>query len=238
MTELDPEARRILELTREARTPTARDKVRMDRRIGAALALGSATSHAASGGAATKVVGTAAAIKWTGIALIAIGSAGYVGWRASHPSPSPSPMGVVAAPAAADPAPAAAGQGVATAPPEPAARPEPEPADHPGALRSSGASRASHPKVSEETLSEELDLLHDAQSKWRAGNASAALSLLSEHRKRFPRSQLGSERDALTILSLCATNRTAEARRLAQRFLQTAQRSPLRTSVEESCGGR
>ena len=237
MTELDPEARRLLELTREARTPTARDKVRMDRRIGAALALGSATAHAASGGAATKVVGAAAAIKWTGIALIAIGGAGYVGWRASHRPASASPVAVVAATTAADPAPAPVGQGVAASP-EPATRAETEPPENPGALRASGAPRASHPKASEETLSEELDLLHDAQSKWRAGNASAALSLLSEHKKRFPRSQLGSERDALTILSLCATNRTAEARRLAQRFLQTAQRSPLRTSVEESCGRR
>jgi hypothetical protein len=210
----------------------------MDRRIGAALALGSATAHAASGGAATKVVGAAAAIKWTGIALLAIGGAGYVGWRASHPPASPSPMAIVAAPAATDPEPAPVGQGVAAAGPEPATRAETEPPEDPGAPRASTAPRASHPKASEETLSAELDLLHDAQSKWRAGNASAALSLLSEHKKRFPRSQLGSERDALTILSLCATNRTAEARRLAQRFLQTAQRSPLRTSVEESCGGR
>lgn len=231
MTELDPEARRLLELTREARTPSVRDKVRMDRRIGAALALGSATSHAASGGAATKVVGAAAAIKWTGIALLAIGGAGYVGWRASRPPASPSPTAVVAATAAADPAPAPV-----TA--EPAAPAETEPSEDPGAPRASAAPRASRQKASEETLSEELDLLHDAQAKWRAGNASAALSLLGEHKRRFPRSQLGSERDALTILSLCATNRTTEARRLAQRFLQTAQRSPLRTSVEESCGGR
>ena len=145
-------------------------------------------------------------------------------------------MAVVNATAATDPEPAPIGQGVA-APPEPATR-APEPPENAGAPRASAAPRAPRQKASEETLSEELDLLHDAQSKWRAGNALAALSLLSEHKKRFPRSQLGSERDALTILSLCATNRTDEARRLAQRFLQTAQRSPLRTSVEESCGGR
>ena len=44
-------------------------------------------------------------------------------------------------------------------------------------------------------------------------------------------------RDALAVLSLCATNRTAEARRLARHFLATAPRSPLKRSVEESCGG-
>jgi len=229
--DLDPEARRILELTREARTPSARDKARVDRLLGAALALGSATSHAASGGAATKVVGTAAAIKWAGIALLAIGGAGYVGWKASHRTPPPSPV-VAVAPAVVPPeAPAPIGQGTAIAAPM-------EPGEEPSALRAGAAPRSSHGKAAEGTLPEELDLLHDAQSKWRAGNAAAALSLLSEHRKRFPRSQLASERDALTVLSLCATNRTAEARRLARRFLQTAQRSPLRTSVEESCGGR
>lgn len=236
MMDLDPEARRILELTREARTPSARDRARVDRLLGAALALGSATAHAASGGAATKVVGTAAAIKWTGIALLAIGSAGYVGWRVSHRAPPPSQV-VAVAPAAAPPeAPAPIGAGVAAGEPDPAATAEPR--EEAGSLRGGAAPHSSRAKGSEATLPEELDLLHDAQSKWRAGNAAAALSLLSEHRKRFPRSQLASERDALTVLSLCATNRAAEARKLARRFLQAAQRSPLRTSVEESCGGR
>jgi len=231
MMDLDPEARRLLELTREARTPSAQDKARVDRLLGAALALGSATAHAASGSAATKVVGTAAAIKWAGIALLAIGGAGYVGWRATHRTPPPAPMAVVAPAVTAPEPPAPATRaGPAAAEPEAAAEPQ--------ALRAASPAHASRTKASETTLPEELDLLHDAQSKWRAGNAAAALSLLSEHRKRFPRSQLASERDALTVLSLCATNRAAEARKLGRRFLQTAQRSPLRTSVEESCGGR
>jgi hypothetical protein len=59
-----------------------------------------------------------------------------------------------------------------------------------------------------------------------------------QHRKRYPHSQLASERDALTVLSLCAINRTIEARAIARRFLRTAQRSPFKTSVEESCAGR
>jgi hypothetical protein len=234
MMDLDPEARRILELTRDARTPSVRDKARVDRLLGAALALGSATSHAASGGAATKVVGTATAIKWAGIALLAIGGTGYVGWRVSHRAPPPSPVVAVEPAAAASEAPAPIGTGVAAA--EPAAPAESR--EESGSLRAGTTPRSSRAKASEGTLPEELDLLHDAQSKWRAGNAAAALSLLSEHRKRFPRSQLASERDALTVLCLCATNRAAEARKLARRFLQAAQRSPLRTSVEESCGGR
>jgi hypothetical protein len=100
-----------------------------------------------------------------------------------------------------------------------------------------GVPRAASQHALRGTLPEELDLLHDAQSKWRAGNASAALALLAEHRARFPHSDLAPERDALTVLSLCATSHTAEARRLAQRFLKHARSSPLRTAVEESCGG-
>ncbi len=63
MTDLDPEARRVLELAREARTPSDEDKQRVSRRIAAGLGLsvvaGAAgvaaqgASTSASAGAAT-----------------------------------------------------------------------------------------------------------------------------------------------------------------------------------------
>jgi hypothetical protein len=123
---------------------------------------------------------------------------------------------------------------IAAAIAEPSEMAAEEPA--PSATRSRNAARVGvHAKPVEASLPAELDLLHDAQSQWRVGNAAGALALLETHRKRFPHSQLAAERDALTVLSLCRTNRTSEARAVAKRFLQTTPRSPLRTTVEESC---
>jgi hypothetical protein len=234
MMELDHDARRLLELTRQSRTPTATDKARVERLLGGALLLGGASAHAASGGAASKMFGTALATKWAGIALLAVASgAGYFGWhawRASHDAARPSSAMV----AAVVPVETALAGARVPAAPAPAAE---EVADTPSRAVAPPATPTRSTGV-HGTLPEELDLLHEAQAKWRAGNASSALGLLSEHRQRFPRSQLGPERDALTVLSLCATSRTAEAKKLARRFLQTAKHSPLRASVEESCGGK
>jgi hypothetical protein len=239
--DLDPRAKRMLELTRQARSPSVRDKARVDRLLEGVLVPGAATAaHAASGatGTTTKSVGTAAAFKWTGIVVFAIaGGAGFLGWRALHrapPSAAAPVSAVVQIPAPLEPA--VDGPGIAPSAAEPIAETRSDAREEltPKAVRSRIVPRSS----AEATLPEELDLLHDAQSKWRAGDAPGALSLLAVHRKRYPRSQLGPERDALTVVSLCATNRKAEARKVARRFLRTAQSSPLKTSVEESCAVR
>jgi hypothetical protein len=209
----------------------------MDQLLGPTLALGSSSVHAAPSVATRKWIGATTASKWSGVALLALaGGAAYFGWRASHtappPLPTPPPMAAESKPnlaaARVDPPVIAA----AMAEPSEAATEEPAPS----ATRTRNPARVlAHPKAVEATLPAELDLLHDAQSQWRVGNAAGALALLETHRKRFPRSQLAAERDALTVLSLCRTNRTGEARALAKRFLQTTPRSPLRTTVEESC---
>jgi hypothetical protein len=243
---LDPEARRLLELTRQAQTPSARDKARVDQLLGSALLLGSSTANAASAHAAAKLGWSATAFKWTGIALLAVaGGAGYIAWRASRATPAhvPAPVSIAAQTAApAEPTKNIDAQRVAPALPEPPAAASSQARGEEltlSAARSRSAQRSSSPpRASPGTLPAELDLLHDAQSQWRAGNAAGALSLLTAHRRRFPHSQLAPERDALTVLSLCRTNRTAEARVVARRFLETSQRSPLKTSVEESCAAQ
>jgi hypothetical protein len=218
-----------LELTRDARTPSADDKERIGRRLAGALAFGATSAHAGAA-TTTKAVGTTVVGKWAIVAMVAAASGvGYLGVR---PKPATAPVVTPNAPALTEPT---AHEDAVVEPPMPEAPPaaneraaprDDEPR-HPTAAKS--APRA--------TLPEELDLLHEAQAKWRSGNAPAALSLIAEHRARFPRSALGPERDALAILSLCATNRVADAKRLARHFLATAPRSPLKTSVEESCGG-
>jgi hypothetical protein len=253
VTDLDREARHILELARRARTPTADDKARLERRLAGALLFGATSAHA--GNAATsKVVAGAFSAKWGAIALLAVaGGAAYAGIRAVHAGAASAasathlaaptaPTSAVVSAAMDAPSPsenaAAETSNAAAAPTSMVAFAEPGAPRGPGDDSARDVPRAAPKHTTRGTLPEELDLLHDAQAKWRAGNASAALSLLAEHRSRFPHSELGPERDALTILSLCATNRTAEAKSLAQRFLKHARNSPLRSAVEESCGGK
>jgi hypothetical protein len=245
VTDLDRDARHILELTRRARTPTAHDKARLQRRLAGALLFG-ATSAQAGNAATSKVVAGTLSAKWGAIALLAVaGGAAYAGLRALHGDATGA--ATAAHIAAAGPSVASAAEAPSpTATEAPASVVADAPANAPTKAPSIAASdgpvqdgaRSAPKRTARATLPEELDLLHDAQAKWRAGNATAALALLAEHRSRFPHSELAPERDALTVLSLCATNRTAEAKRLAQRFLKHAKNSPLRSAVEESCGGK
>ena len=82
---------------------------------------------------------------------------------------------------------------------------------------------------------------HDASTSrtaWRTGGAARALALAQQHARRYPHSTLRLERDALRLFALCSLGRRAQARPLAAELLKRAPDSPLRTSVEESCGRR
>jgi hypothetical protein len=228
--ELDRDAKRLLDLTRAARTPGPDDKERVGRRLAGALVLGAASAHAGTS-IATKAVGASWAAKWVVLAMVATASG--VGYLASHSRSAPTVVQkpTAAPPAVESPQPAAIDPAVSDLPPDSGESDAPRNAES----RRATVAKAPAPHA---TLSEELDLLHEAQAKWRSGNAAAALAVIGEHRARFPRSALAPERDALAVLSLCATNRVAEAKRLARHFLATAPRSPLKRSVEESCGGK
>jgi hypothetical protein len=234
--ELDPEARRLLELTREGRTPSASDKLRVERLLSRSLGLAAlSVATGTSGTAVAKSAATGQALKWTlGLALPAVmvaGAASYFQARSPHATPSPSDQRVlvVAPPAPPTPEPSEPAS-TANAPSTPAAQ-APEPAEPPRPRQAAPGEK----RKPSETLSAELELLHDAQANWRNGDPSAALALLATHRQRYPKSVLGLEREALRVLSLCAAGRTAEAKEVARRSFKNAPRSPLRASVEESC---
>lgn len=233
--ELDLEARRLLELTRAGRTPSAADKQRVERALSRTLGLAAFSAVAgATSTASAKSSVVALPVKWAlGVAipvLAAAGAASYFHSRAPEaPTSQVAPRAPVVAPLPAPPEPPAPTESPtrAVAPPVPA----PEPAEAPSARR---AVLSEKPKV-KETLAAELDLLHDAQSKWRNRDANGALALLAEHRKRYPRSELRLEREALRVLCLCAAGRPAEAKEVASRTFKNAPKSPLRASVEASC---
>jgi len=91
---------------------------------------------------------------------------------------------------------------------------------------------------SPDPLLAELSLLRQAQQALRDGQARRALELAERHASLYPRSQLALERGALRVFAFCALGRKADARALANELLAAAPRSPLRTSLEESCAMR
>jgi hypothetical protein len=201
--DMNPDARRVVELARMARTPGDADKRRVRQAL--ALGIGAAVAGASSGTAVASAVKTGALVGLRGIlAAMLVVSAGvgtYV-W-VKHPAPEPP---VSAPPAVKAPAPVV----VPVAPAAPAA-------DTPDPLLA------------------ELTLLRQAQKALRDGAPRRALELADQHAKLYPGSQLGLERGALRVFAFCALGRRAEAHALATELLAAAPRSPLRTSLEESC---
>jgi hypothetical protein len=83
----------------------------------------------------------------------------------------------------------------------------------------------------------EAELLRQADSARKAGDAPRALALIEEHGARFPDGILVQEREAERVVVLCALGRTEEARAAASAFLRVWPRSPLASRVRASCGG-
>ncbi len=246
MSELDREALRVLELAREARTPTAGDRARVRERLtlagisappaahvtadSAEVAAQSMASAGSAAGAGGKWLGSAASAWILGAVCAAsamVGGLAVVATMDIEPPPKPEPA-PAAAPAVAPPAPA----------PQPPAEPEVEPAAAPEpAVKTTRAAARPARKLarSADGLGQELKLLHRARAAWRRGEAGDALSLLQRHRARYPRSAVAAERDALRVLCLCDLGREAQARRLGRRWLRDAPHSPLRSAVKGSC---
>jgi hypothetical protein len=229
MTELTPEARRVLQLARAARTPSALDKRRIERRLAigaglsAAAASGAAVAHAAETASAAASGGMLASLKVYvagGALLLSAAGGGYA--LLSQPTAAPArPQPTAAAPQVA------AKRAVPAPAPARAVTPAPAPVEP-----ISSPSRATRRP---DTLARELDLLHDAQRAWRARDSERTLALLDQHAKRYPRSELRLERSALRVLALCEVGRERDARKLARTLIRLAPNSPVRATIEESC---
>jgi len=243
--DLDRDAQRILDLVNDARGPGADDKARVERKLGAVLGVSVvaaaspvASTQAAQGASlsgggvgasasAVKATGATALKWWISSALLASAVTGYVAFS-NEPRPAKPPTSATVTPATAlVPA-------MAPAPIEPQGDAKPARAEIVPAPTK--PARASAPrKDSGGSLSEEIELLHGAQAAWRAHDAARAMTLIDEHRTRFPRSELRLERDGLRVLTLCELGRKSEATALARKLLEQAPRSPLRATIEESC---
>lgn len=219
MNDLNPDARRLVDLAREARTPGRGDKRRVAERLAvplaasAAVVTGAAASKAAAGATLLGGLGTKIAAV---VAVGALGTALFVSRLDSEQGAAVAPIRHVATEPAPPPAPAI---------PAPAAKVETDPAPpEPKKLV----------KPSDD-LVQEAALLHEAQSAWRAGQSARALQLANQHAQRFPRSQLANERDVLRVLSLCKLGQAQAAKQVGARLLRQTKGSPWYQSVAGSC---
>lgn len=139
-----------------------------------------------------------------------------------------SPGAVDPASEASDPRRSSAGE----APERPAVRPRAPAKSSPP---SSDGTEPVPAEAEASSLAEELALFRRAKLALLEGSAAQALSLLDEHRERFPRGALRREGTVLRAEALCALGRTAEATRLRDRFLGQHASSPLATRMRSVC---
>lgn len=231
MDDLTPEAKRTIRLAREEYSPSDEDKRRVQRALGAGLAAAAAvatvsTTEAAAAAKTVGILGAWAGLRGVvGVLLVASAGTGVYWWTRSPSPPPPARMDMQSEPSLPPIAPPAPPLLVSEPLPE-AVLPAPMPSSRDGQKR---AAPAPDPLVGE------LTVLHRAQQAWRDGKAQQALEIAQQHAATYPRSQFAMERGALQVFALCALGRKAEARSIASELLRQAPRSPLRTSLEESC---
>jgi hypothetical protein len=228
---MNPEARHIIDLARQARTPTADDRARVRAAIGLSIAAvamptAAAVATAKTGALLGVLSGGRLALSALLIASVSVGGGAYYWWSSvrHRVEVKASPVVAVANPPSA-PAPALV-----------APAPELEVVAAPPAERPTVEVRTASPAAQDPLLAE-VTLLRRAQHAWQSGKPALALDLAQRHAQTYPRSQLALERGAVQVFALCALGRTGEARSLASDLLAKAPRSPLRTSLEESCAG-
>lgn len=231
MNELRRHGRNLIDEARRERTP---DAVARERVFGALMASAALTSAAGAAAAPAPAKLLAGFSKW----LVLAGLAGTMAsslYLAGHVGVKPQPVPLAASAAAllvapvSTPAPVVAASSAAT-----------EAVATPGAPPATASPRASGVEHDAEApeLDAELSGLHAARDAYRVGNATRALALLTEHKSRFPKSKLATERATLEVLSLCLAGRSREARGLAGRLRKSAGSAAALSGLDGSCAGQ
>ena len=211
----------------------ARLQSNMVRRVGLA-ALGAAIPTAATtGGALAAPAATGGIAKFLVILSLVGAAGGGIVYAVRAPKPA---VPALSAPQAIGVLPT---QSVAQETPAPV--PEVAPATVPTPVASAekrvAAPSIARPQASGNTLADEYALISRAQGALKMHDASLALSLVNEHASRFPKGQLGEERDALKVLSICSLGRP-DARSSAERFLKNHPSSPFALRIRTACDSK
>lgn len=231
MNQIRHHGRELLDQARRERTPDAADRERVFGALMASAALATASTATAAPAVGEKVL--TGLSKWLLLAGLAstvtagVYLAGHVGAKAS------AIVAVAAPPIAAQPAPQldvtpAAGEAL------------PVPPNQPDATLAPLAPRASVTRRDADAPSLEAELagLQAAHAAYRSGNAARTLALLAEHKARFPKSQLSTERATLEVLALCRVGRSGDARMLADRLRKSAGNAAALSGLDGSCASK
>lgn len=101
-------------------------------------------------------------------------------------------------------------------------------------VAAAAASRPARTTPREDPLGAELELLQRAHAAYSRRDFPVALTLVTEHARRFPRGQLAEQREALRVRSLIGSGRIDEAHRVAVAFAARFPRSVLLQQLEGS----
>src|SRR5690606_3551845 len=209
MSELGPDARRLVEAAKGALDPSAADQARVLAAIQKHLAHGSVGQEVATTPPLARPAWPIATVGALGTGLVVLA----LGWGLASLPPSPR-----AAPApSATPVPAPQ---LSVAPP---AQPAPHDASAvpaPASTLTPAPPRTNEPstKARSTRLAEEVAILSRATSALHAGRADEALAAATEHQRKFPAGMLAEERIAVRAQALCLLGRTGEAERALARL--------------------
>jgi hypothetical protein len=109
----------------------------------------------------------------------------------------------------------------------PAPVPPTEPTMQPTVVAPAPTKRPARPAVVSESYAAELELLQRAQAAHAGRDFRDALTVVAEHRRRFPNGRLAEEREALRVRALSGAGRTNESRAAAASFAERFPRSVL-----------
>jgi hypothetical protein len=235
MTDLSPEARALVETSRNAAELTRAERERIKRGV---------LVQVAALGAASATAGTAAAMSLASkITLVAVSAAVLGGgavalWAARERAAAPS----VAAQDSRSPKKAAAAVSPPALPQEEVASPSANPGPSEGGKKPSKRSSATAAPTTGSAATAaiapfdpELEVLRQAREDLRQGLAESAYRRLVDFDRRHGSGVLGQERQALSVIALCQWRPGPEAQARVAKFLRNAPESPLAERVRLAC---
>ena len=251
MSDLSPDAQRLLRDARAFDEPSAADAQRVHAsvlaKVGVAVGAGAGITAATTSLAASPIAVLGVTAMKLGAAIVVAGgiaTASYVAFRAPSSKPRPTLVAVVESPKAPSPeapAPEARAQ-VPSSTNDIAPRMSEAQPPHAKAGRSRRSAPAPvdqmerAPRATPPDLEGEAHLLEQADADLRRGDAQAALGRLAEHAARYPSGALREEREGIRVVALCRAGREAEGKAAADKFLARSPRSTLAARIRAACG--
>jgi hypothetical protein len=89
---------------------------------------------------------------------------------------------------------------------------------------------------STDSLAKEVAMLSQASADLHAGRPAAALTVLDEHRRKFPHGALAQERTSARIQAMCALGWMKDAQAELARLARTSPNSPHLARARKACG--